>query len=220
MGGGMEDPRAENRTLRRAFRHLGLDPRTVWIPSRHDIHHNNRRLRHLLHWVCAYLDCPDRGKLEKRGYLFPPVEPDRDPDSDWLLFERWIQGQPLTWNLAEEMKKCRPPGKLRDRDVRRNLRKIKEALARRGVVVDLQRDVPRRLVYAYLLQALKEEEFQYAAAGSRLHLTACTGYCPGCFQRPWCEQGKMAKWPEDEKAGRRVFPKGMGAFTKGLRTKR
>jgi len=38
------------------------------------------------------------------------------------------------------------------------------------------------------------------------HLDGCTGYCPECFQRPWCEQGCDSCWKEDKEAGCSVFP--------------
>lgn len=199
----------ENRLLRRCFEHLELNPEKVWCPSPDDLALENRQLRHLLQWVCAYRQCPDRAQLEKQGYEFPPVEPDCEPDSDWLVFERWMRGEPLRWDLLAEMEEYGPLDGMSDREVRRALREIERKLADRGVVLELQEQVPPRLVFAYLQKTMKNEGFQYVAPGTTTHVTGCGGWCPGCFQRPWCDTGNEQKWPEDDKAGRMVFPEGV-----------
>jgi len=56
------------------------------------------------------------------------------------------------------------------------------------------------LRYMHLLETL-DEEFEIIVDGS-WHLDGCTGYCPDCFQRPWCESGCQSCWPEDEEAGK------------------
>jgi len=67
------------------------------------------------------------------------------------------------------------------------------------VSVSFLEDIPPRLAYSHLLEAL-DEEFDTLEAGF-WYLDGCTGYCPGCFQRPWCEFGTQSCWPEDEEAG-------------------
>ncbi|MEK7728923.1 MAG: hypothetical protein AAB354_10950 [candidate division KSB1 bacterium] len=76
--------------------------------------------------------------------------------------------------------------------------------------MDLNAEVPPRLAYEHLLEALAEEiELLH---GGTWHLDGCTEYCPGCFQRPWCETGNNLCWREDEAAGHMVFPENVKRY--------
>lgn len=37
-------------------------------------------------------------------------------------------------------------------------------------------------------------------------MDGCSGYCPDCYQRPWCETGRSSCWTEDEKIGEMYLP--------------
>jgi hypothetical protein len=63
----------------------------------------NRQLQHLLDWVSKYQECPNRKKLEAEGYLFPPINPGIDPDTDWLVFKRWVQGKPVRAKMKDQL---------------------------------------------------------------------------------------------------------------------
>jgi hypothetical protein len=75
--------------------------------------------------------------------------------------------------------------------------------------VDLNEGVPPRLIYEHLLEVIEEE---FELLGGVWHLDGCTGYCPGCFQRPWCEFGTNSCWSEDEEAGCMVFPENVKRY--------
>jgi len=51
------------------------------------------------------------------------------------------------------------------------------------------------------LLGVLDEEFDLLDTGW-WHVDGCSGYCPDCFQRPWCEFGIQSRWQEDEKLGK------------------
>ena len=196
----------ENRTLKARFNSMGLELTGVWCAAPEHPDWENRTLTQLLEWVEAYKKCPDRARLEEMGYYYPPVEPGFDPDSDWLRFEKWLAGESLNLSFVAEAAKLPDPQSISDEDLERELNEMIVLLARHGVSVDFQSGVPSRLVYARLRREMAESEFEIMAPGTICHLTGCTGYCPECFQRPWCEMGQETDWPEDQEAGTMVVP--------------
>jgi hypothetical protein len=54
---------------------------------------------------------------------------------------------------------------------------------------------------------LLSEDILGAEKEQTLYFDHCSGYCPGCEIRPWCDSGQSSCWPEDEKAGKMVFSK-------------
>ena len=202
----------DNRLLRREFEEQGLSVDEVGQPGEGNPDAENGWLRELYRWVCAYRACPNRGELEKDGFLYPPIEPDIDPDTDWIRFERWIAGEPIWWNFVADFGALKAVEELTDEQIERELAGITECLAERGVVVELQEAVPARVAYGYLKKELEDSEFEFMGPGASCHLTGCTGYCPGCVQRPWCEMGQEMEWSEDEKAGHTVCPEEVVAY--------
>jgi hypothetical protein len=196
----------ENQNLKSEFERRGLDLSQVWQPTPEDLALENRQLRSLLDWVEKFEECPNRKEMEAQGYLYPPINPGIDPDNDWFLFRRWMQGKPTR---VAPIKRLPPalalaaPEKLTDEEIEALLEKLTDELAEFHIAVDLKEGVPPRLVYEHLLETLKEE--LELLCGGAWHLDGCTGYCPGCFQRPWCEGGGELCWQEDEAAGHMVF---------------
>ena len=176
----------EHAALKRAFQTLGLNPASVAEPAE-DMEDENGQLEALLRWALAYRACPDRKKLEKRGFLFPPVEPDRDPDTDWVRFERWMRGQPTVWDYASEFGPLKRPEELNDEDIEKEMNRVVKNLAERKVQVEFQERVPARLSYSYLKKELDRQPFEFLAPGAFICIDGCGGSCPDCFQRPWCE---------------------------------
>ena len=187
----------ENERIKQRFAELGLELDDVWYPTPDDPARENRTLNLLLRWVRAYRQTPGRSDMERRGYHFPPVSPDCDPDSDWIRFERWMKHEPVTWQAEELVGRLRPADQLTDEEVGAALERVEGILAERGVVVDLCRGIPDRLVYEYLRESLAGSEFEFMGPATTCHLDGCTGYCPDCFQRPWCATGREEAWPED-----------------------
>jgi len=102
----MHKTREHNAQLKEFFVQQGLQLCDIWRETPDDLELENRQLLNLSQWVCLYGACPDRAKLEARGFLYPPVDPGFDPDSDWLRFERWMKGEPLTWTLLSRGTEC------------------------------------------------------------------------------------------------------------------
>jgi hypothetical protein len=196
-----------NQTLKTEFTLRGLDLSQVWQPTPDDLELENRQLQHLLDWVSKYQECPNRKKLESEGYHFPPIYPGIDPDTDWLIFERWMQGKPVRAKMKDQLAGTflsREPDTMRDEEIEAELERLFGLLRDSCFSIDLVDGLPPRLVYLILREAL-EEEFEFIAGG-RWHIAGCSGYCPGCVQRPWCEAGGNLCWPEDEEGGRMVVP--------------
>ncbi len=79
-----------------------------------------------------------------------------------------------------------------------------------GFGSDLKEGLPPKILYNYLWETL-DEIFELDSEGG-WHLDGCSGYCPGCFQRPWCDSGLEICWPEDEEAGEMSFPDSLREF--------
>ncbi len=196
----------ENQALRQEFKLRGLNPAEVFSGDTEDVERENRVLRSLLEWVDAYREYPDRKQLAEQGYEFPPVEPDCDPDTDWLRFERWITGKPVSWDVSREILTEKELAELTDEEVSAALKELCDFLEARSVIVEFESDIPARLVYRQVASFLAEEPVPFMGSATTMHLDGCSGYCPGCVSRPWCESGNESRWPEDEDAGHIVFP--------------
>jgi len=203
----------ENQSLKAEFSMRNLDLSQVWQPTPDDLELENRQLLHLLDWVKKYQECPNRKKMEAEGYLFPPLSFDIEPDSDWLRFERWIAGKSIQAKLKDLLSKsymAKNPENLTDNEISEELQQLCDALAKLHFAVDFQDELPLRLVYEQLYEML-EDKFDLIADGW-WHLDSCTGYCPDCVRRPWCEQGNGSCWNEDEAAGYMVVPEAVKRF--------
>lgn len=197
----------ENDALKNEFALRQLDLAQVWQPSPDDIESENCELRNLLDWVVNYQECRSRRSMEKRGYKFPPIMPAIDPDSDWLRFRRWLQGKPVRRRLKSRLPRelvFMHPHDLTEEEIEHEVERLTRLLARMRFSVDLHEGVPPRSVYEHLLEVL-EDDFELVAGGC-WHLDGCSGCCPECFQRPWCETGGKSCWREDVEAGHMVFP--------------
>jgi hypothetical protein len=197
---------AENRLMVEAIERTGRRLEDIRECRSPDPDVENSLLRDMLLWMKAYGEFHNRREMEKRGFHFPPIDPDFDPDTDWLRFERWMRGEPLSWRFTELFGPVRAPEELDDAQVERELERVEGLLERRAITLDAQRDVPPRLLLAYLRRTLSETDFEVAAPGVMTHLDGCHGFCPECFQRPWCDCGMGDPWPEDEEAGRYLVP--------------
>jgi hypothetical protein len=204
----------ENQALKNEFALRNLDLSQVWLPSPDDLELENRQLRDLLDWVDAFKEFGgNRKKMEAEGYHFPPLSFDLDPDEDWLRFRRWMAGQQIRGKLKSRLPSdfiIKESADLNDEQISQELERLERELERLHCSVDLKEELPPRLVYDHLLETL-EEEFDFIMMGC-WHLDGCTGYCPDCFQRPWCEFGTSSCWNEDEEAGYMVFPESVKKY--------
>jgi len=196
------DQLLENESLKKEFALHNLDLSQIFTPTPGELEYENRRLKHLLDWVEKYNELGNRKKMEIEGYEFPPVG-NISPDNDWYIFESWINGLPIRKKYKEKLPRkyvLKNPGDLDEEEIIHEAQKLVEALEELGTSITLNDGVPARLVYMYLLETLDEENEMLIEGGWTLD--GCSGYCPGCFQRPWCEQGGSSYWTEDEEAGK------------------
>lgn len=110
-----------------------------------------------------------------------------------------MQGKPVRAMLSEQLPETltlRKPEEVPEQEIEAELKRLETALRQAGYGVSLNEEVPARLVYAYLYESLGET-VELDDGGWVFH--GCSGYCPGCFQRPWCDTGESSCWPEDEK---------------------
>lgn len=184
------EPTPACRRLRADFAAMGLDPAPVCPETA-----TADQLRALLKWARAWRECPDRRRLEARGYSYPPIDPDFDPDNDWLRFERWMRGEPLTWNYVREFGPLAEP--VGEAAIEAEVERIFDRLESRGVIVDLMGDIPAARVMEYLRRELAGAEFEFLAPNSYQHL-GCTGECEGCFQTDGCELAFADDDPEED----------------------
>ena len=192
----------ENKSLKNEFSIRNLDLEQVFCESPHDLELENRQLYALLDWVNKYTTCRSRKKMEAEGYLYPPIDPDFSPDNDWYLFERWMKGLPVHLTVFEQLSPRyipKNPHELSEKELASELEYLEKALYKIRICVDLNEDVPLQLIYENLIDMMNEE-FTLMIEGF-CHINGCGGYCPGCFQRPWCQSGSESCWPEDEKIG-------------------
>jgi len=168
---------AINTALRRAFRTQGVDLEEVWAPMSDDTELENRQLAHLLDWLMTYRAHPDRAEMEAMGFEFPPVEPDIDPDTDWMRFERWVRGAPLQWNFRDEYGPMREASAMSDDQLEEELGQLISFLEDRRVDVSLEETVPARVKYMHLRRILEDTSFDHTAPGS-FCVIGCNSYCP------------------------------------------
>ncbi|MBN2451643.1 MAG: hypothetical protein JXR77_14740 [Lentisphaeria bacterium] len=207
------DATKESQALRQELERRGLDPLLVWCPTPSDPELECRRLNSLLTWVWAYGKYRTREAMEAAGFAFPPIEPDCDPDTDWLRFEKWVNGRLVRESLRHKLamdEVLGPPDAMTDAQIREALAALLAALARLQTEVLPCPGMPDRLAYEEL-HALLDEEVELLAPGTTCCIDGCSGYCPECLRRPWCEYG-LALWPEDEDAGCMVVPESARRF--------
>ncbi|MCB1069671.1 MAG: hypothetical protein KDL31_04900 [Kiritimatiellae bacterium] len=168
------------------FARAGLDVNQVWWPSG-NTEQDLRCLRALEQWVAAYWALESRKEMEAHGYEFPPVQPDIDPDTDWLRFERWLKREPLNWDLKEEAGQSRLSDCLSDDAVARNWDYFLSRLEEQSVSVDYPEEAPLRIRHDELIRMLRETEFEITGSETTTHITGCEGDCESCAFCTWCD---------------------------------
>ncbi|HSR17766.1 MAG TPA: hypothetical protein VLM39_06695, partial [Ignavibacteriaceae bacterium] len=192
----------ENESLKREFAFRNLDLSQVFTPAPNELEYENRRLKYLLEWVEKYNELGNRKKMEAEGYEFPPVG-FISPNNDWYIFERWINGLPVREKHKDQITQnyiLKNPDDLGEDEIIYETQELVQAFEASGTAIAFNHEVSARLVYEHLLETLDEENELIVEGGWTID--GCTGYCPECFQRPWCNQGNSSFWKEDEQAGK------------------
>lgn len=193
----------KNLSLKREFKLLGLQLDQVMEFTPFDLDLENRRLEYLLEFVRKYEEC---GRHQETMYLldypFPPIFPGISPESDWYRFDLWLEGKPLVLSLWDQIG-LEPPGKdpeqMSDEEVEAGLERILVAVDQADMGIGLVNELPPYVTYLMLVEYLAEDHDRIGGGG--WVFDGCSGYCPDCLQRPWCETGNSSCWSEDEEAG-------------------
>jgi hypothetical protein len=196
-----------NLQLKKAFEKLGLDPAPVLDFTPLDLDLENRRLENLRGFTLAYQQLGGREQMEAvhGKCTWPPIIPGIDPESDWYRFERWVRGEPVREPIANQFslhEKFRPATEVPEAEIEAETQRLIDLIEATGNGVSLRDGIPAHLVYKNLLEWIGEPHELSGLGGGGWFYDGCSGYCPGCFQRPWCETGNSSCWTEDEKAGK------------------
>ncbi len=192
----------ENKSIKKEFEIRDLDLSQVFTPTPDDLELENRKLKNLLEWVEKYSEYGSRKIMEAEGYEFPPIDFCISPDNDWFIFEKWMNGIPIRTNIKKLLPKgfsLKKPDDLNDEEVESELQKLEAFIEDTQFSIAFNDGIPPRLVYEYLLEEIGED-YEMLVEGA-WNLDGCSGYCPECFQRPWCDSGCKSSWPEDDEAG-------------------
>ncbi len=96
-------------------------------------------------------------------------------------------------------------------EVEQELEKMLNALSQTNISLGIY-DLPPRIKYDFIYEMLQEMTFvpgPKSEWAGFIMLDGCSGYCPGCVQRPWCGAGQDLCWSEDEKAGKMALPEAL-----------
>lgn len=200
-------PYQQNLRFKQAFKDLGLNLAEVFTFTPMDLDLENRRLKNLLTFVKKYQQYGSQEvmELEEGDYCFPPISPGISPESDWYRFELWLQGEPIRKTISEQLPKTfkiKNPAEIPEAEIEAELEKLLDAVEQAGYGISLNEGIPARLVYKAVMEWIGEEFELSGPGGGGWFFDGCSGYCPGCMQRPWCETGLNCCWSEDEEAGK------------------
>lgn len=193
-----------NLELKKTFSKLELDLAEVVDFSPLDLDHENQQLENLLVFVLKYGKCQSRQVMELLGFPLPPIHPGISPDSDWHRFELWMNGQKTRGKLRDRLQGqiiLTKPEDVTAETAEAACEKVFLAFELMRIDLSMNDGIPPKLLYEYLYGEL-DETMEFNGEGVGWVHDGCTGYCPGCIQRPWCESGQEGCWPEDEEAGK------------------
>ena len=170
----------------RELRGLGLNPAEIgWSDGvgRDAMQH----LESIVAWVRRWqVTGGDRDRMVQQGFTFPPVVPGSSPEQDWYGFSRWLNHLPLHWRYESDYEPLPADAELTDPQIVALLDVVVERLGNRGIVLALADDLPDRVCYRWLREALRTQAFDYLCTDTELTLDGCSGDCMSCFQQAWC----------------------------------
>lgn len=207
-------PLQQNLALKRLFTNRGLDLEAVMEFTPLDLDLENRRLQNLAEFIIEYDQYGSKEAMEavKGEWQFPPIFPGISPENDWYRFELWLNGETIRKPLGEmtpDKVPFRKPEDIGDDEIEAELERLLEAIEGANIGIGLNEGLPPRLLYTYLHERLGDT-FEMSNGG--WVIDGCSGYCPGCIQRPWCNSGLDSCWPEDEAAGKIHFTEELAPY--------
>jgi hypothetical protein len=195
-------PYRHNQAIKARYRARGLRWEEAIPATPFDLDLENWRLISLLDFVEAFEACGrSQEAMEACNNPFPPIHPMISPQDDWYRFKLWLEGEALSKPLPEQIGiqlSAKPAAEMSDAEIETELDRLLDAMKKAGIGIALVEGLPPRLFYTYLLEMLQEDD-QLMTGGGWV-IDGCSGYCPECVQRPWCNNGQELCWPEDEEA--------------------
>jgi hypothetical protein len=178
------------------FARSGLNVHEVWLSNgsaKADLH----VLKQLERWAVAFSE-DGKAAMKSRGFEFPPIQPGYGPEADWLRFERWLTGQPLSWDVKDIAAKMPLADGLSDVDVERNWAHLTDLITEKGIVVDYPDSVSLRCRYDRLVLELRDSDFEVVDEHTITHLTGCNGDCESCPFKNECACMEEFMWDDEE----------------------
>ncbi len=92
-----------------------------------------------------------------------------------------------------------PVDTLSKKEIQDKLETIMTIFSTHNIFIDLKEKLPAKLVYKYLTEDFIPNETTYQENNTSFSfvIDGCDGYCPGCFQKEYCEV-KDEIFPDDE----------------------
>lgn len=169
-------------------------------------HERNVRLKRTLEHVEDTNEAALRGQEPPPTYL-DPTSSDWIPDVEDLVHF-------TSENLLGQNCQVWPDAALSDEELERELGRLLDLLAQKGIAFAINETVPDRLAYRYLLEEL-DEGLDVMPVMTTV-IDGCSGACEECFQLPYCESGQelAAEYgfevPAPPLPPKVVFPFGLG----------
>ncbi len=108
-------------------------------------------------------------------------------ENDFLKHILEIEREPDT-RIGDILQEFKPEKDLKDKEVETELNRLVTELGKKQILFELQAVVPVQLAYRYLTEELIDHKITVPMSkNSRLHLDACSGWCPECFVVDYCE---------------------------------
>lgn len=195
-----------NEKLKAIFKKMNLNLDAIFQYTPRDLALENRRMENLLKFVEKFRECQSWEVMDLIGMPFPPVHPGISPESDQHRFELWLAGKPTSQTITKQLAdtfQIKPLAEIPPEKLPKELENLAEAMSKKGYYIGLNDGIPDELVYEEVFDWIGEDHLMMDGSGlGRCVFDGCSGYCPGCFQRPWCDTGNSSCWTEDEEAGK------------------
>jgi len=89
-----------------------------------------------------------------------------------------------------------PAEKMSETEIVSTVRFLDEFLEDNGILLELSPTLPADITYKYIVEEMLPDLIpDNIPESAALHYNGCGGWCPGCFQRDYCEI-KKEFWPE------------------------
>jgi len=90
------------------------------------------------------------------------------------------------------------PEHLNDEELEDKLDDIEDIFMDNNIFLDLVEKCPDRIIYKYILNEVLSDKIAVSRPTDlRYHISGCDGWCPDCFQQPYCDTWKDI-WDENE----------------------